>query len=93
MLKDCKTGVSILEQQQLGNSIDYLLKFVMLETINNKLMILLWLQEGIRRHSVAFASEEINFFKTAWWELLQNQETCPITLKWHLTTGWRPDQT
>jgi len=25
----------------LGNSIDYLLKFVMLETINNKLMILL----------------------------------------------------
>ena len=41
MLKDCKTGVSILEQQQLGNSIDYLLKFVMLETINNKLMILL----------------------------------------------------
>ena len=41
MLKDCKTGVSILEQQHFGNSIDYLLKFVMLETINNKLMILL----------------------------------------------------
>ena len=41
MLKNCKTSVSILEQQDFGNSIDYLLKFVMLETINNKLMILL----------------------------------------------------
>ena len=38
------------------------------------------------------ASEEINSFNTAWWELLQHQETCQITFRWHPTTGWRPDK-
>ena len=77
MLNNCRIGVSILEQKHFGNSIDYLLKFVMLETIDNKLMILFWLQEGIGRHGVAFASEEINSYETAWWQLLQNQKIVP----------------